>query len=55
MRAHISCNCHQCKAASPEMKAWHKKMAHKGLRRAAKLALKNGREAPVSISTGYKD
>jgi hypothetical protein len=55
MHAYTSCNCRQCRLASPAIKDWHKKMAHRAMRRANKEALRSGKDAPMTISTGYKD
>jgi hypothetical protein len=55
MGTYTSCNCRQCRLASAATRGQHKKTAHKALRKATKQALRKGEEAPVSISTGYKD
>jgi hypothetical protein len=55
MATYTSCNCRECRLASPATRGQHKKMAHKALRKATKQALRKGEEAPVSVSTGYKD
>jgi hypothetical protein len=55
MRAYVSCNCNQCKATSSRVKTVHKVRAHRALRRAARKAIRTQSEAPVTVTTGYKD
>lgn len=54
MRAHVSCNCLQCRSSSSRVKAFHKRQAHRALRRASKAALQKEAEPPMSVGTGYK-
>ncbi len=49
-----SCNCKQCKRTTSARKRFHKRTAHRKLRRMTKLVLRFGGEFPPYISTGYK-
>lgn len=55
MRTYVSCNCRHCRRVSAAVRGHHKKVAHRALRQAARRALRNGTEAPLTIATGYKD
>lgn len=55
MRTYVSCNCRYCRRCTTAVKRLHKDTAHRAMRRASKEAIRKGTDAPVSISTGYKD
>lgn len=55
MGVYKSCNCRMCKLAGSASAGAHKRRGHRLLRQLAKKALRAGKEAPVAVSTGYRD
>jgi hypothetical protein len=56
MSAYVSCNCIACRHVPSKIKGWHKRQAHRILRRRVRAALHNADfdGIPDQVSTGYK-
>ena len=54
MTPYKSCRCRACKSVSSTVKAAHKKAAHRGFRRASRLAILRGAEVPNAVAAGYR-
>jgi len=52
--SYLSCNCFQCRHASPKVKREAKRAAHRKLRRAVRAALRRGEAPPDSVAAGYR-
>jgi hypothetical protein len=52
MHPYKSCHCMGCRRAGSAVKGASKRQAHRRLRHEARLALRQGKEVPVLVSTG---